>query len=64
MVARKIIDKDSRILSGARNYFNLLQIPDHPVETLYLENGSQSLHKSAHNPIDALETTPFFASHI
>ena len=59
MVARKIIDKDFRILSKARNSFTLPQVPDHHVETVYLENGSQSLQKSAHNPIDALEIDLF-----
>ena len=58
MVTKKIIDKDFRILNESRNSFTLPQISDNVVETPYLEKGSESLQKSAHESIDNLETTP------
>ena len=58
MVTKKIIDKDFRILNESCNSFTLPQIPDDDVETLYLEKGSETLQKSAHESIDNLETTP------
>ena len=58
MVTKKIIDKDFRILNESRNSFTLPQISDDVVETPYLEKGSESLQKSAHESIDNLETTP------
>ena len=56
MVTKKIIDKDCRILLESCNSFTLPQISD-VVETLYLEKGSEILHKSAHESLDNCETT-------
>ena len=58
MVTKKIIDKDFRILNESCNSFSLPQISDDDVETLYLEKGSKTLQKSAHESIDNLETIP------
>ena len=57
MVTKKIIDKDCRTLIESCNSFTLPQISDDVVETLYLEKGSEILHKSAHESIDNWETT-------
>ena len=58
MVTKTIIDKDFRILGESCNSFTLPQISDDDIETLCLEKGSEALHKSAHESIDNLETTP------
>ena len=58
MSPKKTIDKDFRILNEPCNSFTLSQIPDNDVETIYLEKGSQSPQKSAHESIDNLEDTP------
>ena len=57
MVAKKITDKDFRILNESCNGFTLPQFLDDEVKTLYLEKGNQSLQKLAHELIDNLETT-------
>ena len=53
----KIIDRDFRVLNKSCNSFSLPQISDDHVETLYLEKGTQSHQKSAHETIDDLVTT-------
>ena len=58
MVTKKIIDKDFKVLNESCNSFTLPQISDDDIETLYLEKGSESLQKSAHESIGNLETTP------
>ena len=58
MVTKNIIDKDFRILNESCNSFTLPQISDDVIETLYLEKGSKTLQKSAHESMDNLETTP------
>ena len=58
MVARKSIDKDSRILNESCNSFTLPRIPYHHVETLDLEKGSQSPQKAGHKSIANLNITP------
>ena len=58
IVTKKIIGKDFWILNESCNSFNLPQISDDIVETLYLEKGSEILQKSAHESIENVETTP------
>ena len=57
MVAKKITDKDFRILNESCNWFTLPQFLDDEVKTLCLDKGNQSLQKLAHELIDNLETT-------
>ena len=61
MVTKKIINTDFRILNRSCNSFTLPQISDDDFETLYLEEGSETLQKSAHESTENLETT-FLAS--
>ena len=41
--------------------FIFCAVSDDDVEILYLEKGSKTLHKSAHESMDNLETTPLAA---
>ena len=56
MVTKKNL-KISRILNESCNSFTLPQISDDNIETLYLEKGSETFQKSAHESIDKLEFT-------
>ena len=57
IIRKKIIDKDFRTLNESCISFTLPQISDDDIESLYLEKGSETLQKSAHESIDNLETT-------